>query len=580
MSLLDYIGKNQDVKSEWLRIVKNMRPHTQGITPVELYQHRQPNEMADPSASMYRINNHRAITKSPFDIAIARDLNAAQKVDVVEELPELTQDAINKIRLTDGYQNVSLKDWVINFCGRYRQTDPNAVVVVLPKHPETPLIPSYEAEIPDFDSVTNQVIDVMVWLVPVEDIEYISDEKILFKAGQWEINGEGKKSSYYYGIEIDEMGGGQVSLIYPVYDASDRSVRLIEQPYYAIDHNVLPAFVLGGKLQLLIDDSGETVQYYTPDYWGAAEWGNQALCQMSDLQICEKRFTYPEKVVVAKECESTGSYFDNYGRHMMLTEDGQERLCIRCGGKGHIVDTSPLGVHIVRKGSGMNDEGDIQDPVKFITPDVTILEHSANRTHDYYDKMLSELFVTKQNMTNQSGESKSWDAQQRIQNTESIVKDIYRLYRNIVEAIAVYVGEDPMDVVITLPNDLDVSDANDALMDLAEAKKAGVSYPIIVEKTKRHLLKMLGDTPENEFIVNYLAKKDKLFGYSPDEIVKAIATFGSEITSRDRAIHFFGFQLLKDILMQNPEIELTDATIQPLFDSALLAYISQQPILG
>jgi hypothetical protein len=264
----------------------------------------------------------------------------------------------------------------------------------------------------------------------------------------------------------------------------------------------------------------------------------------------------------------------------MLTDDGQERPCVACGGKGYIIDTSPLGVHIVRKGSGLNDDGVIQDPVKFITPDVSILKHSAERTQDYYDKMLSELFITKQNFTNQSGESKAWDAQQRIQNTESIVRDIYRLYRNVVEAIAVYVGDEPTEVNITMPNELDVSDANDALIELAEAKKAGVSYPIIVEKTKRHLLKMLGDTPENEYIVNYLARKDKLFGYSPDEIVKAIAMFGSEITSKDKAIHFFGFQLLKDIIKRNPDIELTDAAIQPLLDSELLPYISQQPILG
>lgn len=577
-SLLDYIGQEDSgIRKEWAKIVRNMRPHTQGVVPLELYQMRQPQEMSDPNAAIYRINNHRAVTKSPFDIAISRDLNAASRVDVVEQLPEMTEEAVLKLRLTDGYKNVTLKDWLINFVGRYRQTDPNAMVVILPKHPTTPITPSYEAELPDFNTVRNMTIDVMVWLVPSEDIYHLDDDDILFKAGAWKTS-DGKKHPYYYGIEIEDGEQGQVYLIYPEVGA-DKKTNYISYPLYAIDHSTLPAFVLGGKLQLLVDEMGEYIQYYTPDYWGAAEWGNQAMCQMSDLQICEKRFTFPEKVVVAKECEGIGAYYNTSGLHVMMDDNGRERPCTQCAGKGYIVDSSPLGVHIVRKGSGMNDEGVINDPVKFITPDVTILEHSANRVGDYYDKMLHELFVTKQNMTNQSGESKAWDAQQRIQNTEAIVKDLYRLYTNIIEAIAIYVGDDPMEVIISLPHTLDVSDANDALVQLSEAKKAGVSYPIIVELTKKHLLKMLGKSEANEFIVNFMAKNDKLFGYSPDEIVKAIATFGNEITPRDKAVHFFGFQVLKDIV-EAFEGELSAEAITPIFEAELATYINAPVGLG
>lgn len=577
-TLIDYIGSSNAVKDKWGAIVKNMRPHTQGIVPEELYRQRQPQEMQDAVAAAYRMNNHRAITKSPFDIAIARDLNAAMRVDSVVVMPEATSDAIMRLKMTDGYQNVTLKDWVINFAGRYRQTDPNALVVVLPKHPTTPLITSYDAELPDFDRVTSMMVEVMVWLVPSEDVDHLDEDDILFKAGSWTINAKGEKMPFYFCIEINENGeGGQVYIIIPVQDGEKISYQSL--PYYRIDHNILPAFVLGGKLQLLVDEMGEYIQYYTPDYWGAAEWGNQAMCQMSDLQICEKRFTYPEKVVVAKECEAMGAYTNVSGLHVVQTEDGRERPCMMCGGKGYVVDSSPLGVHIVRKGSGLNDDGIINDPVKFITPDVTILQHSATRTADYYDKMLSELFITKQNMTNQSGESKAWDGLQRQQNTEGIVRDLYRLYRNIVEAIAIYVGDDANEVIIHLPEDLDVADATDALMDLAEAKKAGVSYPIIVEKTKRHLLKMLGVSEKNEALVNYLAKKDKLFGYSPDEIVKAIATFGASITEKDKAVHFFGYQVLADLLATY-EGELDFLTLDPLFETAIAPYVAAPPILG
>ena len=581
-NLLNYIGSEKGIKLEWERIVKNMRPHTQGVVPLELYEQRQPQEMSDAFARAYRVNNHRSITKSPFDIAISRDLNAAIRVDATEVIPEMTLEAVNQMSMTDGYKRVTLKEWIIDFVGRYRQTDPNSMVVVLPKHPTTALTPRYDVELPDFNQVTSMTIKTMVWLVPSEDIDYLSESAILFKAGSWVYNSEGKTKPYYYSIEISDNveEGGQVYIIYPTESLTDKVVTYQSAPYYKIDHSFLPAFVTGGKLQLLVDEMGEYIQYYTPDYWGAAEWGNQAMCQMSDLQICEKRFTYPEKVVVAKECEAVGGYTDPMsGIHMTTMEDGSIRRCVQCAGKGYIVDSSPLGVHIVRKGSGMNDEGDIKDPVKFITPDVTILQHSADRTADYYDRMLSELFVTKQNMTNQSGESKSWDAIQRQQNTEAIVRDLYRIYYNVVASIAVYVGDDEMEVNISLPADLDVADANDALIDLGEAKKAGVSYPIIVEKTKRHLLKMLGNTKETEAIVNYLAKKDKLFGYSPAEITNAIATFGASITEKDKAVHFFGYQVLQDLL-KNYEGELDSATIDVLFEAAIAPYVANPPLLG
>ena len=50
----------------------------------------------------------------------------------------------------------------------------------------------------------------------------------------------------------------------------------------------------------------------------------------------------------------------------------------------------------------------------FITPDSSILQHSANREAYYFDMMLNALCVSKQNMTNQSGESKRYDSQQRV----------------------------------------------------------------------------------------------------------------------------------------------------------------------
>jgi hypothetical protein len=164
--------------------------------------------------------------------------------------------------------------------------------------------------------------------------------------------------------------------------------------------------------------------------------------------------------------------------------------------------------------------------------------------------MLNELFISRQNMTNQSGESKRWDSYQKKAFNSEIVRDIYRLYLQILRNIAVYVNDDPNEVQIHLPDDLDVTTSEDALTELNDAKKAGVSHAVIVEKTKRYLLKMLGDSEENKFIVNTLSRFDKLFGYSPAELRDIRAFLGDTVTQRDQNLHLFGLQILQELISE------------------------------
>lgn len=560
-NLLAHIGKSNPLRTKWTEIVTTMQPHTQGVLPLELYKARQPNENADPYARAYRENNHRAITKSPIDTAIENYVNPAMRVEYSSYLPEATEEAVMMLRMVDGYKVVSLKEWTIQMCGRYRQTDPNAIVVVLPKHPFTKLQPTYTEELPDFDTVRNERIGVDVWLIPSTDIEYLDERNLLFKAGAYEVE-DGRFYPYYFSIEMDDEGG-QIYIVIP-----DKFKQYTAIPYYRIDHAELPIGVLGGKLQLTSDSMGDYVQYYLPDFWGAAQWGNQALCQMSDLQIVEKRFTYPEKVMAARDCQHAGAFVDpDTGKHSILDDEGKTTLCPSCQGHGYIIDTSPLGTTIVRQGSGMDSEGVIKDPVKYISPDTGILEHSAKRTEHYYTNMLNELFINRQNMTNQSGESKRWDSYQKKVFNSEIVRDIYRLYLQTLRNIAVYVNDDPNEVEINLPDELDVTTSEDALTELNEAKKAGVSHAIVVEKTKRYLLKMLGDTPENRFIVNTLARLDKLFGYSPAELRDIRAFLGDTVTQRDTNVHLFGLQIMQ---------ELTEDTEDGLDEAAILAAFNER----
>lgn len=559
-------GEDKPLASEhWQHVVTVMKPHTQGALPVQLFTARQPNESNDPVALNYRLENHRSITKDDFDIAIDQYINAATKLEYTETIPDITSLYIDSLKMNDGYKTTDLHTWVMSYVGRYRQSDPNAFVAVMPMHPTEMLIPSYEFELPNFDAVLNQNIKPRPWLIPSKDILYLDENSILFSAGSWVIDEDENIKPYFFSIE-----GSKFTLIYPKKTTDD--IQYISQDWYDTGKYVQNHFVIGGKLVLDTDSMGNEFQYYLPDYWAAAQWGNQAYCQLSDLQICEKRFTYPEKIVFAKECESFGATFDNWGNHVIVKEDGSNGICPSCQGKGYIIDTTPLGTHIVRKGSGMNDEGQIIDPVKYVTPDTAILKHSADRVDAYYDKMMDKLFITKQNMTNQSGEAKMYDSEQKRNVNSNIVRDLYRLYNNICVAISAQLNDSFEMVAITLPDEIDVINANDALYDLQGSKQSGVSYPVIVEKTKAHLLKIIGDTPQYRMLVDFLAKKDKLFGYSNAEVKDAVAIFGSGITDRDKAIHYFGYTILKDWI----DMQMEDFTSEQLagnFELLIQPYI-------
>ena len=68
---------------KWCEVFKRMRVHTQGITPLHIFEERRPLESEDANALTYRANNSRPITKDEFDKAISHYQELAQNVDVV-----------------------------------------------------------------------------------------------------------------------------------------------------------------------------------------------------------------------------------------------------------------------------------------------------------------------------------------------------------------------------------------------------------------------------------------------------------------------------------------------------------------
>lgn len=523
--------------TKWQEVYNIMSVHTQGALPIQIFKDRRPLESENKQAFKFRSNNYRAITKNEFDKAIADYTTTALNLDVVVEYG--SNDDLkayeDTLKLNNTYTSFSLKEWIIKRVGWYKQTDPNAVVVVLPKHISETFVPNYLFDLPDFNNIINQKIDIDIRLIGYADIVDISNDYLVFKGGDYQVN-DSKSYPYYFGIDKE-----QTILFIP--KLADNKLSYKSHIYYNNNLTNAPFYVIGSRYVLDADGT----EYFISDYHGAAGWGDLAIGQGSDLRICEIRFVYPRHWRVKVPCDNVmvgGCHLDtSLNRH--VTSDGH--TCGRCSGTGYIMDTTPTGTLMVSKGGDFLDEqGKFTVPEGFITPDTLILQHSANREAYYFDMMLNALCVSKQNMTNQSGESKRYDSQQRVDLVSGILFDLFKLYENILNSIAEYRGGSN-DVNISLPEDLDIKNSADYIVEIAQAKSSGSPYVILVELTKKYLLKNFGASAKNEFVINELAKIDKIFAYGSSELVQAKASLGSDLTNEDIILHHQGFQIMIDL---------------------------------
>jgi hypothetical protein len=566
MAAKDYIHYKHPLHEKWRGVYHSMVVHTQDAEPVKLFRERRPLESSNLYALQYRLDNHRNVVKSAFDLAIDQYIEAANNIDATVKIGAVTEEYLSTFRLFDGYKGITLKDWVFQFVGRYKQTDPNSFVVVLPMHPTEDLIPTYEAEIPMMETAANMRPRPTTWLVPFNDVTYVDDYTFTFKAGAWTINPKGITEPYYFSLTKD-----QITLIYPTetkQNGGKKSVEYVEVPWYNVGgYESYTAFVTGGKSIVWSDAQGEIYQYYISDFYGAAQIADILVGNMSDLQIIESRFTYPEKWARKKECNAVGCMLDH--------SDGMYKVggkvCGTCAGTGYIQDTSPLGTHQLDDKEDYAESGNPKLPVGYVTPDTAILKHKADRTEAYYHWMMRELGLNvSQNMTNASGESKRYDMMQKVTLISSIVVDIYRLYENVLNAFAWYLG-DTEKVVITLPKDFDIKNADDISDELKAAKEANLPYAVLTELTKRYMLSKFGNNEKNRKKVEYLALKDKLFVYGIEDLRNAIAIHGTDITNTDKVSHIMGWQVLDEILREDPEISMEELDRQ--FMERIAVYI-------
>lgn len=575
------IESRPTVSKKWDEVKKMMETHLVGVVPEWLFTNRRPLESTNSYALEYRKDNFQPITKQSFNLAVSAIIETATHIQVkTANIDDDTTEYLDDFKINCGNKAYNLQDYIFKHVGLHSEVDPNAVLVVRPIHPETPFIPDYREDLPNFDSITNQSIDVKVEFIGSELIHEITPDSLIYHGGDYlySVDSKGKHYEAYYWVITKE----ETSLLIPRKDSKNGIVYDLV-PFYANDLEKVPFQVVGYNAVAYIHD-GEYIDYKESTYAGAVAIANEVLAVKSDEQICTTRFTYPEKFATVEMCGHPGAVTQQdpkakyFGAHVVYDAEGDCSLCPGCSGSGYVKpDTSPLGTHFVPKSKGFDMDGKFVPPLQFITPPLESPQYLDEKWRKDFAVMENALCIQHQNMTNQSGESKSYDLRQKVTIITKAVKNLLSVYEMSLNAIQGYLmGEE--DVKVIAPVDFNIKTSEDLTIELSDSDGTPSVYTSALAKDL--LLKKLGGSETSMKIVDFLDMVDLFFGMNNEQVLKTSISYPQQNRARLQAIHDKGLSILLSLSMSDDFLDVSFEELKRRFDEQLDMLFGEQLLVS
>lgn len=584
MSVLNNILERQREHEKWHEVKEIMATHMYGSPPKTILKKRRPLESQNDYALDYRLENFQPFTKEPFNLALSEIVESADQLSYeVINIDTTTEDYVKNATIRVSCKDFNLKDYSVKYLGEKAEADPNGIAVTLPIHPTQKLIPDYREELPNFNlkEVKAQSVILEYKYVPSDLIYGINEEEVLFYAGEWiyDIDKNNKELHKPYFWLIDKH---LISLVTPKKVGKD--IIYVVVPYYGLSEfnesgqvtkeyfKHAPFHVLGHNL-VLVDD----LAYYESNFAGAVPYFNKAIGIESDLDVSTTKFTYPREFSFYDICNAGCSYDPDFGYHGFISEDGDScTKCAKCNGTGLMKPhTSPLGTTLLPREDAFDSNGEFKDPYLFRQPPIDGVKYMDEATFKWLEMGYNALYITRQNMTNQSGESKSYDYRQKISNRTKGVKNIFRLLQCLLNDTQAYLrGE--QNIIIELPSDFQVKTAEDITSELVESEETPTTYKSRI--TSELFLKRFGNNAVNRRIIKFLSKYDVFYGYTNQDIINARGLNGNAYTFRDTVVHDKGFDILLEIAEDKSIINMKDEQLKPLFDNEINLLVGDREI--
>jgi hypothetical protein len=485
------------LKRRWAEIKQTMDTHINGVCPIHLYYARRPLESNNTYALAYRVNNFQPVTKEAFDRTLNSINDLIKNANINLNAPDFILNSTYKIK------DVELYNFCISSLTKIRETDSNAVIVVMPL---VDIVDEFNVRIKDVDVV----------YVESHHIEKIDNNYIRFKAGEVEF---GEIEHKYY-IIVDN---GQYILEYPDKDGVYSFIPIAKlsprQPYIHISSNV----VHEGKYTLRL-----------PYLFGSAAWGDKFYGQESDFTVQATRYTYIKEIRAKEKCDEVG-YIMQDGVHCSV--ENPKLLCNKCKGSGFVKDDSPLGTIYVDFDKLTSEGKTVPNVITYAEPPQNALQNSKTIVDSYYNTMCDSLGLVKQNNTNQSALSKEFDYKEKISVVYNIAQDDIRVLKEIYQFIEYIFNQDAEPTTdVYLVGEIGKSSLSELQVMLKQAKD-NLAPPNVISAIVVQMMQKMLSEDISDVVINVAKEYDKLFIYGSDEIVTARAQFGSYITNKDVYIH-------------------------------------------
>lgn len=499
-------GVKDPEKQRWAEIKEIMDTHLNGICPLFIYINRRPLESQESYAIDYRANNFEPLTMSAFKTALSSISDICQNSNIVIS----KNQSLDKTDLIIDGQPI--EQYIHTKLITERENDPNAVIFVVP-------------QIRDIEGVIF-VDAINLALIPSSDIDYISENNIRIKIDSKIL---GVKNGQYYLESKDKSGNIIVNDL--IFISEDF------KPFIRISNNV----VKEGKYQIRL-----------PYLFGSASWGNKFYGQESDFSISATRYTYIKEIRAKEPCSEPGAVMME-GKHCY----GDGSICKSCHGLGYVKDDSPLSTIYVDYDKLTSDGNAIPQFITYTEPPQGAITHSEQIAKGYYDEMLNSLGLIKQNMTNQSGISKSFDWMQKIKTVSEILNDNLRVLGEIYNSVEKIINPrlEPTSNVKLIGEIADNS--INGLLERLQIAKQGQSPMNVIYNLVEHIILKTNNSEFTKKSIEVAKKYDILFAYGSDELIKAKAQLGSVVGIKEVVIHNTIIDVLNTFFENN-----IDATIE------------------
>lgn len=544
----DEIGQH-DLYKESVKMAEHISYHAvKGKFPTELFKHRSPNQTE--KEAKYIEDNYKQHTLPVFIDYISTitrpfgdgNWSIAYKED--KEVYKSTENTFQSYVENELPIYGSLENFVKFILPSIKSIDANGFITVRPK--DIDYIPNEEGElVVDGESLYKPTI-----------FYFKSKDVVCYEHNKYYLFLSKEKSVVTFGGKKQQTGS-----VFELY--TKEAVYFIKQfgvkidntfevaEYYRHELGQIPAHQLMGVPNI----KGDEILWQSP-YLYAVDLLDIVATNANWLQASINKCVYPHVVMFGNICEFKDSD-GNQCQGGYLYPEGKKTTCSNCNGQGLTSRLSPLGTLLLAPTTKFEpgEEKSLQDPLRFISPEVHTLEFIEKKVENDTLKARSILHLRNKNSSTVTiGDKTATEVFDDAKATSSFVmpisNQIFTLYEWTSTMIGLQrYGEDFEAPEFSYPKTCDFKSPEDYLVDIGNAIKNNLPPSFIQTILMQYINSYYGDNTKANSIFKLVIQADRLFGLSQDEINMKMAK--GTVAKWEDILHTSVLNFINDLIMED-----------------------------